>query len=164
MGNWGKPGFGVRNPTTLMSTVSLLELSTRQKIYAFIQRGNVFRRQTWDGCVMNQIVGTKSITSTADKLSEPSWKISKFIHAWDRTATSLTDGEATKFLAKCLEQVGLTDVSPAYEADTKVTHYTVRVFTSEETRLVEQLRKEIEDGAFDEDLSQIQELSELCLV
>jgi hypothetical protein len=60
-------------------------------------------------------------------------------------------------LKEVILHVGVTEVSPCIVSDAKV--YMVRLFTSEETQMVEELRAEIDAGAWDECLSKMDEFA-----
>lgn len=163
---WGRPGFEkqieeIRHTRNLAGATSRLSLSTRQRIYAFIQRGGSFKRGTWNGCVMNAASGEGNVTSiqaAAAYFNEPIQVISNFIGQWDSTPGRTEDANRT--LERILLECGLTSESPEYKPQTesKVKVFRVRLFTSAETAAVEELRAEIEAGAFDKDLAEFQEL------
>jgi len=160
---WGRPGFEKeihehQQVNTLQGSLGGLSLATRRKIYAYVQKGGLFKRGTWDGCVMNAASGgiVQSFSDAAVYFGESEHKIMAFVHAWDATRHSLTDLEATRKLESLLLEVGLTPVSPKFVSDAKV--YRVRLFTSKETAMVEELRAEIEAGAFDADIEAMKEL------
>jgi hypothetical protein len=163
---WGRPGFEkqmreLHHAGSLAGSVMALSLSTRQRIYAFIQRGGSFKRGTWNGCVMNAASGEANVTSisaAAHYFQEPYHTISDFIGQWD--ATPGDSVSANRTLEKILLEVGLTTESPEYkpQEENKVKVFRVRLFTSAETKAVEELRAEIEAGAFDADLAEFQEL------
>lgn len=160
---WGRPGFEkqaseIRGMQSLAGAVGALSLSTRQRIFAFIQRGGTFKRGTWNGCVMNAASGdanVSSIRAAAQFFNEPEHVIGDFIGQWDSTYGD--SQQANRLLEKVLLNCGLTGVSPKQE-DSRVKVYRVRIFTSAETKAVEELRAEIDAGAFDEDLAKFQEL------
>jgi len=163
---WGRPGFEkeigeIRNTRSLATATANLSLRTRQTIYAYMKRGGIFKRGTWDGCVMNAASGgnVSSVTAAADFFHEPVSNIAEFIQNWDLVSGTAT--AANRLLEQILLETGLTKESPIYKPpveDSKVKIFRVRLFTSKETALVEELRKEIEEGAFDADLSELQEL------
>lgn len=136
-----------------------MSLSTRQKIYAVAVKSK-FKRGTWNGCVMNQVANVTHSQAAADYLHEPVGLISRFIAAWDQTSGHIVDdAHATRILIEALMAAGLVEKTVAEPEKYRV--WRVRVYTSVETEMVEALRAEIEDGAFDSILS---EMEELCLV
>lgn len=160
---WGRPGFekqitDLGYQRDLARATSALSLSTRQRIYAFMKRGGTFKRGSWNGCVMNAASGgsVSSIQAAASFFDEPLMVISDFIGQWD--ATHGTTLEANRKLEKILLDCGLTTESPVWQDQEKVKVYRVRLFTSAETKAVEELRAEIDAGAFDADLAKFQEL------
>jgi hypothetical protein len=159
MGNWGKTydPSTLRPEHPLMRATRALSVDTRAKIYAVITRGEVMHKGTWDGCVFNKITNMNNARSVASLLGEDEQKVMNFITAWD--GLPLNDIRATVFLSKLLEQVGIVKEAPVHD-DRKIVK--VRLHTSEETKAVEELRAEIDNGAFDELLSQVDELVGAC--
>jgi len=161
---WGKPGFEqpFSIPNDLRRTVSKFSIATRQKIYAYIQRGGIFNYASWDGCVMNAASGgqVRSHQAAAEYFGELEYDVTNFIIAWDRFAAISPSREtATRTLKTILERTGLVEASPKEVSTAKI--YRVRIFTSKETKMVEELRAEIEAGAFD---NIVEEMKELCFV
>jgi len=159
--NWGKPGFAktLRPSDSLYTAVEGLKISTRQAFYAVATK-KAFRRGTWNGCAFNGAAdgAVSSFRAAADYFGETEEAVRKFIRAWDQTAGVIrSDQQATVLLKEVILHVGVTEVSPCIVSDAKV--YTVRLFTSEETQMVEELRAEIDAGAWDEILSKMDELA-----
>jgi hypothetical protein len=75
--------------------------------------------------------------------------VEKFIKAWDQFR-SKDDKSPTEHLITMIEKVGLFEDNPSV----KITTYSHRVFTSEETRMIEELRSEIELGVFLEGMNE----------
>lgn len=160
---WGKPGFaqdGYTSRNTLTGVLSDMKIGTRQAIYALAVKAR-FRRGTWDGCVMNQVAdGARNTFAAADYFGESESTISRFIRIWDLTSQNIADdGEATHVLVRALQHVGFVPASPVVKDTSAI--YRVRLHTSEETQQVEELRQEIENGAFD---SLLDTAEEFCLV
>lgn len=162
MSEWGKPGFAesglnLRPEHPLMRATRNLKIETRAKIYAVITRGEVMHKGTWNGCVFNKITNMSNASSVAALLDESVQNVERFISAWD--GLGLSDVKATVYLSRLLEDVGIVKETPKVSAE-KV--HRVRLYTSEETKAVEELRAEIDGGAFDELLSQVDELVGAC--
>lgn len=163
---WGRPGFeqeikSLKSHNDLRSATAALSMTTRQRIFAYIQKGGTFKRGTWNGCVMNAASdgNVSSLRMAAEHFGETVPVISNFIGAWDSTSY-VEEARATIFLERILLECGLTTESPKPEPIEyeKVKVFRVRLFTSKETELVEELRAEIDAGAFDEDFAKFQEL------
>jgi hypothetical protein len=166
---WGRPGFekeigAIRHTRNLAQATGALSLGTRKLIYAFIKRGGVFKRGTWNGCVMNAASGTENVSTVsaaAEFFHEPYEVISAFIGEWDSTPGG--DRDANRQLERILLECGVTNESPVWTSEKekdseRVKVYRVRLFTSAETAAVEELRAEIDAGAFDADLASFREL------
>lgn len=162
MSQWGRPGFAdsTQYKIGLPAALQEMKLETRVKIYALAVKSK-FRRGTWNGCVLNQVGGVSSVHDAAQYFGESEHNIIKFIHAWDETSGHIkSDEQATKILINALLDAGLVEptekVTVVYSKD-KV--YRARIYTSEETRQVEELRAEIEAGAFDDLLAEMDSLA-----
>jgi len=157
---WGRPGFPqVFVPkSSLPGVIREMKLGTRQAIYAVAVKAK-FRRGTWNGCVMNQVAdGSNNVQMAANYFGEPSDLIARFIAKWDETSGHITsDVQATKVLIHALMAAGLVDTPSETPVQHKV--WRVAVYTSDETLMVEELRNEIEDGAFDSLLERMEEFS-----
>jgi hypothetical protein len=142
MSGWGRPLF--------TKQVIKLNVKSRRLIYAALEKGVFFNRGTWDGCVFNNITGLAGYERVADYLGDDVNAVTEFIRLWDSTSRGLSRSEANGQLRKALEFVGLDERIKPLSSVT-----VVRVFTSEETKMVEELHQEIESGAFDELLKEL---------
>lgn len=161
MSHWGRPGFAdsTKYKVGLPAALQTFKLETRVKIYALAVKSK-FKRGTWDGCVMNQVAGVHSAENAAAYFGEPVENIIKFIHAWDETSGHIkSDEQATKILVNALLDAGLVPTCNPMEDQPKDKVYRARIYTSEETRQVEELRAEIEAGAFDDLLAEMDSLA-----
>jgi hypothetical protein len=163
MGKWGADEFVLQMDFkahgALFTAIQNLNAKARQAFYgAALAKGQI-EQGTWNGCAFNaagDYVGVPDIHSyeaAATTFGLTPYVVSKFIEAWD--AYRPTDGRnATEHLIEMLEKVGLFKDNPSI----KITTYSHRVYTSEETRMIEELRAEINNGEFLEGMTEACEL------
>lgn len=153
MGQWGADEFllnlDLKDHGPLFNAIKSLNAKARQAFYGAAMRKGHIAQGTWNGCAFNaggDFVGVDNVTSyqsAAETFGLTPHVVEKFISAWDNFR-SHDEKSPTEHLITMIEKVGLFEDNPSV----KITTYTHRVFTSEETRMIEELRAEIELGAF----------------
>jgi hypothetical protein len=166
MGKWGADEFilqvDFKAHGALFTAIQQLNAKARQAFYgAALAKGQI-QQGTWNGCAFNaggDYVGVDNIHSieeAAKTFGLTPYVVSKFISAWDMFRPQ--DGRsATEHLIEMLEKVGLFKDNPTVQ----ITTYSHRVYTSEETRMIEELRAEVNNGEF---LAGMHEACELLTV
>jgi|KBSMisStandDraft_5_1062788.scaffolds.fasta_scaffold03491_5 hypothetical protein len=151
MGKWGADEFvltvNLKDHGALYTAVQNLNAKARQAFYgAAMKKGNI-AQGTWNGCAFNAggdyvgVDGIHSYEAAAEVFGLTPYVVQSFISAWDSYRPK--DGRtATEHLIEMLEKVGLFKDNPSID----ITTYRYRVYTSEETRMIEELRAEIENG------------------
>jgi hypothetical protein len=89
----------------------------------------------------------------AEKFGLTPYVVSRFIQAWDNFS-SPDEKTPTQHLMEMIEKIGLFSDHPTV----RITTYKFRVYTSDETRMIEELRGEIESGAFIDGMAEAEDL------
>jgi len=163
MGKWGADSFMLNldfaSHGELFDSIKSLNSTAKQAFYgAAMKKGNL-AQGTWNGCAFNaggEFLGHDNVGSVeiaAEKFGLTTYVVNRFITAWDKFR-SPDEKTPTEHLMEMIEKIGLFDDNPSV----KITHYTYRVYTSEETRMIEELRAEIENGVLLEGMDEACEL------
>lgn len=151
MGQWGSDEFiltvDLKDHGPLFNAIKALNAKARQAFYGAAMKKGHIAQGTWDGCAFNAggdfagVSGITSVEAAAQTFGVTEHVVKKFINAWDNFR-SVDDKSPTEHLMLMIEKVGLFGDNPSIS----ITTYTHRVYTSEETRMIEELRAEIECG------------------
>lgn len=166
MGKWGSDQFiltvDFQSHGDLFDAIKSLNAKARQAFYGAAMRKGEIAQGTWDGCAFNaggQEIGdsfVNSVAAAASSFGLTPYVVSRFIQAWDKFR-SKDEKTPTQHLMEMIEKIGLFEDNPSV----KITTFTYRVYTSEETKAIEELRAEIDSGAF---LDGMQEACDLLTV
>lgn len=165
MGKWGHDDFVINfnlgKKGGLYTAITHLNSKAKQAFYGAAMKLGVIEQGTWNGCAFNAggnyvgVQGISSYAAAAEAFGLTNYVVETFIEEWDKFR-SPDEKSPTEHLIQMLENVGLFEDNPRV----KITTYSHRIYTSEETEAIEALRAEIESGAF---LAGMQEACDLLI-
>lgn len=159
MGKWGADEFilsvDMKDHGSLFTAIQQLNAKAKQAFYGAAMKKGEIAQGTWNGCAFNAggdfagVGEIHSIQAAAEKFGLTPYVVQSFITAWDQYRPH-DERTATEHLLEMLEKIGLFEDNPTVRIST----YTYRVYTSEETRMIEELRSEIENGTLLEGMNE----------
>ena len=163
MGKWGADEFVLsvdfKQHGALFDAIKSLNARAKQAFYGAAMKKGELQQGTWNGCAFNagaEFIGDRnvhSVEAAAEKFGLTPYVVSRFISAWD-SFRSPDEKSPTEHLMEMIEKIGLFTDNPSV----KITTYAYRVYTSEESRMIEELRSEIDSGALLEGMNEACEL------
>jgi len=163
MGKWGADEFLVsldfKSHGALFDAIKSLNSKAKQAFYGAALKRGYIAQKTWNGCAFNaggDFIGHDNVGSiqiAAEKFGLTTYVVGRFIEAWDNFQ-SPDEKTPTEHLMEMIEKIGLFTDNPSV----RITTYQYRVYTSQETQMIEELRREIESGEFLEGMQEAEDL------